>query len=264
MEPLRRVAIVATTRTGSTWLGSLLDSHPEIRMEGEIFNLEHAAPSAVLDPGAYLNEALAGAGPHRVVGFKILYHQARLDYLNSFLAEMDQGRPSQVDWRAHFPVRPVTAKQVPELARAWDRIRDGGTRIIHLRRRNLLRRYLSHETLMAVSRARWTGLPTSQLPRLRLAPARLIESFEEVAASAAEIDSHFRESPRLVVFYEELTANLAAQSARILGFLEVRRLRLTGTAPRHPRRPLRETIENYDEVERALAGTPWEAFLDDG
>jgi hypothetical protein len=67
MESVRRVALVATTRTGSTWLGALLDSHPEIRFRGEIFNLEHATAAAVLDPEAYLDEALSAAGPR--VGF---------------------------------------------------------------------------------------------------------------------------------------------------------------------------------------------------
>jgi LPS sulfotransferase NodH len=263
MESVRRAAVVATTRTGSTWFGSLLDSHPEIRFHGEIFNLERAAISAVLAPGAYLNEVLAGAGPQRVLAFKLLYHQARLAYLNGFLLEMEQGRPSQVDWRALFPVRPVMEKQVPELARAWDLIRDCGTRIIHLRRRNLLRRCVSHEILMATSRARWKGVPVAPLARVRLPADRLIESFEEMVASAAEVDRFFTGNPRLVVYYEDLTADLATQCARALDFLAVRSWPLTcATRGRH-RRTLRDTIENYDQVERALAGTPWEVFLDD-
>jgi LPS sulfotransferase NodH len=261
MESVRRVALVATTRTGSTWLGALLDSHPEIRFRGEIFNLEHATAAAVLDPEAYLDEALSAAGPHRLVGFKLLYHQARLDYLNGFLLEMDEGRPSRVDWRTLFPARPVTEVQAPALARPWARIRDDGTRIIHLRRRNLLRRYVSHEILMAASRARWKAAPETRHARVRLAPDRVVESFAQATAAADEVDRFFSRSAVLAVFYEELAAAPAAEWARILDFLGVRRAPL-GAAARERRAPsLREKIENYDRVERSLAGTPWEAFL---
>ena len=263
MEFAERTTLVASTRTGSTWLSSLLDSHPEIRFHGELFNLERAPVAALHDPRAYLNDRLAGGGSHRVVGFKLLYHQARLSYLNEFLFEMEQGRKSEVDWRTIFPARPVTREHVPALAKTWELIRSGGGRIIHLRRRNLLRQRLSHEMMMAESRARWSSEPAAGPMRIRLATDRLIQSFAEATAAAVEIDCFFAGNQKLTVFYEDLTADVAAQCGTILRFLGVRIASLVSAKKKSERRALCETIENFGEVEHALAGTPWEQFLDD-
>jgi len=263
MEFAERTTLVASTRTGSTWLTSLLDSHPEIRFHGELFNLEQAPLSALYDPRAYLNDRLAGGGSHRVVGFKLLYHQARLSYLNEFLSEMEQGRKAAVDWRTVFPARPVTEEHVPALAATWEVIRIGGGRIIHLRRRNLLRQRLSHEIMMAESRAHWSSVPTVHPVRIRLATDRLIESFAEATAAAIEMDRFFAGSSKLTVFYEDLSADFAVQCHTILHFLGVRIAPLVSPKRKSKRRVLCETIENYGEVERALAGTPWEQFLHD-
>src|SRR4051812_16902643 len=120
-----RAVLVASTRTGSSWLASLLDSHPAIRFHGELMNLEHAPLEALRDPLAYLEDQLTMPPGVAVAGFKLLQHQARVAYLDDFLAELDQGRPSRVDWRRYFPVRPVPAAMVPALPALWDALRGG-------------------------------------------------------------------------------------------------------------------------------------------
>ena len=259
----RRAVVVASTRTGSTWLSSLLDSHPEIRFHGELFNLAHAPVEAVLDPGAYLDRCLGDGGVHRVVGFKLLDHQARVEYLNDFLGEMDEGRPSDVDWRRLFPKRPVAENDAPAMAATWALLRRSGGRIVHLRRRNLLRREISQEIMMAESRTRWRGASPSGRPRVRLAAEGLAVAFASQIASSEEVDRFFAGGAKLNVFYEDLVRDLAVETARILDFLGVRIMPLGLDRPTPIDRGLRDAVDNYAEVEKALKGTLWERFLDE-
>jgi hypothetical protein len=115
---------------------------------------------------------------------------------------------------------------------------------------------------MAESRARWRGTDAPDPPRVRLPAERLASVFEAETKVAEDIDRLFSRNPKLAVFYEDLLGDFAAQSARILEFLE---LPLTALEPKRQiaQRPLRDSIENYAEVEDALSGTVWERFLDE-
>ena len=258
-----RVALVASTRTGSSWLASLLDSHPAIRFHGELFNLEAAPLRALHDPLAYLDEQLVDGAGAAVVGFKLLQHQARLAYLNDFLAELDAGRESRVDWRQYFPLRPLTAAMAPALPGLWDALRrDRRYAIIHLTRRNLLRQRLSHERLMARSRARWSAAapPTDAVT---LAPEQLGAAFDQHARTVDELRAFFAGCRRLEIVYEDLVADPAGDQARILRFLDLPHAPLHPPARPHPRRSLREELANYDDVARALHGTRWQGLLEE-
>ena len=82
----RRFVIMGLPRSGTTYLMSLLDSHPEVSCSGEVFN-----PYSVIETGEpdYTPELLASrdraprfflkefleryeAGPHRRIGFKLM------------------------------------------------------------------------------------------------------------------------------------------------------------------------------------------------
>jgi LPS sulfotransferase NodH len=262
MTPPPRLALVASTRTGSSWLASLLDSHPAVRFHGELFNLEHASPRALRAPLDYLDEQLASPPRSAVGGFRLLQHQARPEYVNDFLAEMDEGRRARTDWRAEFPVRPVTEAMLPALAALWDALPDHRRfAVIHLQRRNLLRQRLSHERLMAESRADWRG--TAPDAALRLDATHLVERFEAHSRTVDELRRRLAPGRTLEVFYEDLLAEPTANLARILAFLELPAAPLQSAIRRRPQRPLREALANYDEVARALAGTRWAALLDE-
>ena len=259
-----RAAIVASARSGSTWLVSLLDSHPAIRFEGELFNLEHAPRAAISDPAGYLAAHLERPGQHRIAGCKILYHQGRLAYLNDFLAEMGSGRTASVDWRSVFPNRPVTLDQVPALPRAWEAIRDQGrTRIIHLRRRNLLRQHLSHQMLMKASRAGWQARAPARPRRMIVSTDRMLASFGDTVRAGGEVACFFAGNPTLDVFYEDLSDDPRGHCERILGFLAVRRMPLRFDQRPRARPRLRQVIENYDEVAAALGREGYAEFIDD-
>jgi LPS sulfotransferase NodH len=259
-----RAAIVAPARSGSSWLVSILDAHPQIRFHGEVFNLEHAPRAAVCDPAAYLRARLAPTGPQRIVGCKVLYHQAQPAYVRDFLAEMAEGRPAAVDWRAVFADELLTGDG-PALAGAWEALRDGGaTRIIHLRRRNLLRQHISHARLMATSRSAWRREGCVPAPRpIVVAIEPMLGSFAEATRRSAEIARFFAANPTIEVWYEDLCTETLAQIERMLAFLCVARWPLPAAPPAAAPVALRLAIANYDAVAAALADTPWASFLDD-
>jgi len=260
--PCTLAVVVASARSGSGWLLTLLNAHPQLRFHGELFNLEHAPRAALHDPRGYLQAQLTADRRVRVVGFKLLYHHARLAYLNDFLREMDGGRQAAVDWRCEFPRRPVRRAAAPRLAATWSMLRQGGeTRIIHLRRRNLLRQALSHARLMAASRAQWAGRAPRPESPVELDARRLVQRFERHGRAAQRIDAFFRASPRLDLTYEALVADVEGECARLFAFLGV--APRPSAAPAAPRdTDLRRAIANYAAVARALAGTRWEALLD--
>lgn len=256
-----RAVLVASARTGSSWLVSLLDSHPAIRFHGELFNLEQAPLRALRDPLGYLATRLSPAPGVAVVGFKLLQHQSRVEYLNDFLRELDQGRASEVDWRRHFPSRPVGGASVPAMPALWEALRGGGWRVIHLQRRNLLRQRISHARLMARSRARWGGGSSGAAPVL-LPAADLTRAFDRHAAAVTAVRAFFADVPVLEMAYEDLVAAPDHQQRQLLRFLQVPLAPLRSALPRPAPRPLRDELANYDEVARALGGTPWAALLD--
>jgi LPS sulfotransferase NodH len=259
-----RVALIASARSGSSWLASLLASHPAVRFHGELFNLEHAPLHALQDPFAYLDERLGDDAGVARVGFRLLQHQARPSYLDDFLAELDQGRRSCVDWRRHFPRRPVTAEMLPALPALWQALCDGRRyAVIHLQRRNLLRQHLSHQRLMAESRARWCGSPAVSNGGVTLAAERLVERFEQHSRAVDALRAFFAEARPLEVAYEDLLDDPAGEQARILRFLDLPPAPLRSTVQRPAPRPLREAVINYGAVARALAGTRWAALLDE-
>ncbi len=262
--PLPRAVIVASTRTGSSWLASLLDSHPDIGFHGELFNLERASVRALADPAGYLDELLQEATGCRLVGFKLLYHQARLEYLNDFLSELDEGRSALVDWRLHFPQRPVTVAMAPSIADLWEMLRDARRyRILHLRRRNILRQLVSHELLLRTSRDRWQGRPLALDRPIRLDPQSLVERLQRHAQDVADIASFLGPNGALEVYYEDLASDFDRQCSNILRFLQVRPLLLYSSTRRNESRSLRETIDNYSEVEGVLAPTRWAPLLEE-
>ena len=78
--------ILASARTGSNFLSSLLSRHPSIKMYGELFNLDTLPRPSLLealdDPVRYLRNRVYKAHPGEIaaVGFKMFYDHLTKDY----------------------------------------------------------------------------------------------------------------------------------------------------------------------------------------
>jgi hypothetical protein len=221
--------IVCLGRTGSTHLQFLLDSHPDIRCFGELFTGnahtfdEVFLASSGQDPVAYVNGLTDGL-EESAIGFKLP--------LGSL--------------RAH-----------PEAARVLEL---EGLRFIRLQRRNRLALFVSRR-MLAATRVPQSTHGTYGETTVKLEPQQCLNALAKIAEHDAYLDGLVAGRPTHRVDYEDLVGGL--DLAPVQRFLGVEPAPLTSVFERVRKRPLAETIENWDEVSAALEGTPYESFLAD-
>jgi hypothetical protein len=239
-----RFVILAAPRSGSNMLCTMLGSHPSILCHHEVFNPKGIRLALRLretgfslgtveererDPGAFLERVWATDLGFPRVGFK-LTHRQNEPVFRRLLADA------------------TVAKVV-------------------LRRRNRLKAYVSYR--IAETIAEWEVYRARDLarerPRVRVEPRLFLErvafddAYHDEIRRAAEGGGH----RRIEVSYERLSS--IDEQNRVLDFL--------GVAPtdvgleigsiKQNSRDLRDLIENYDELRRHFAGTPFEAELCD-
>lgn len=231
----RPFVLICAERTGSNLLLGLINSHREVFAGGELFNpvlagkgvvdwalcpQEERAAMASLrrsDPPAFLwrlFEMAAGMG-HRHVGFKLMYgHADRLRSMQQLF------------------------------------FTDRRLRVIHLKRRNRLRRYLSEQRAKATGE--WaTGIDAApkRLPKLQIDFESCIFDFLHIEKKEAEYQALFRDHDVIEVFYEDLERDPVAVGTAVLSFLGLQempefavRFTKSGTDP------LSDAIVNYEQL----------------
>jgi hypothetical protein len=242
--PATRFCIVTTGRTGSTRLRLLLDSHPRILCHGELFgeNLTTLAAAEsemhrllvaerAADPAAFLTRRAFAAADAGAVGFKILYGQLLTRW--------------------------------PGLLEALRSDRD--VRIIHLVRRNGIKRFLSEYFVGTVTHrhlCRQDETPPAVAP-VTIPVATLLADLEQVGRHVALIRDLFRDHPCHEVAYEDSLDDNGPAMQGVQAFLGVPPAPLSvpirKILPDDPRR----LIANFDEVAAAVRGTPFEPMLTD-
>lgn len=221
--------ILCLGRTGSTHLGSLLGSHPDIHCFGELFTdrkgtLDEAfIKSPIDDPVEYVAQ-LTDPLTEQAVGFKLP--------LNSI--------------RAH-----------PESVRLLE---PDELRIIRLRRLNLLALFASRR-LLATTRVSRSTRGDYGDTTVTLDPKQCLAVFRRSEEHDRYLDELADGKPVFEITYEDLAAGLRLDDLQ--RFLGVEPVTLESRFKRIRSRPLSETIENWPEVADALRGSPYERFLED-
>jgi LPS sulfotransferase NodH len=242
-EPVRFV-ILNAARTGSNYLCTVLNSHPEILCHHEIFNPHVVGVARHLqvcgfelgtieererDPVTFMQRIWKTGVEHTCIGFKLCWRQHEIAY------------------------RAV--------------LEDTNVRKIVLKRRNRVK------TFVSLLRARQTGewviydddsAAQPQNPRLHVAHAELMENIEFNEQYYAEIEAALKQTGQrhLTLFYEDLSSETALADA--LDFLGVSRpdpRLLQGCTRRLMTPPLREIVSNFDELNAALSGTSLQTEL---
>lgn len=249
LDPVNFV-ILCAERTGSTMLSDLLNSHPECLAVGELFNPrliegrhipipvgafpydhDELVDMRTTNPAAFIQSVFAGATlrGYRAAGFKFMYNHA-------------DAQTVACDYIVSHP-------QV---------------RIIHLKRRNLLRRLLSEK------RARVTNVWAERIDEINMAlPAvelpflYTIGHFEYLERRAAAYEQRLEHHLIIELFYEDLAANPQEVGCCALAFLGLSapnapldvRFRKTGTDS------LRDAITNYDTLKAEFLR--WMAFFEE-
>jgi hypothetical protein len=220
--------ILCLGRTGSTHLGSLLGSHPDIQCFGELFTdrkgtLDEAfIKSPIDDPVEYVAQLTAPLS-ERAIGFKLP--------LNSL--------------RAH----PVA-----------ERLLEEDLRVIRLRRLNLLALFASRR-LLATTRVSRSTRGDYGDTTVTLDPKQCVAVFRRTEEHERYLDELAEGKPVFDINYEDLAVGRGLDELQT--FLGVEPVTLESRFKRLRSRPLSETIENWPEVESALRGSPYERFLED-
>jgi hypothetical protein len=232
----RRFVVVTAQRSGSQWLRSLLDSHPEIKASGELF-LDRRPAHFRLGGGAVPNFKAFQGGSARggrvatyrylrllsrqagdvAFGFKIMLSQMRR--ARGFLVAM-----RLLGYRAVFLVRNPAETHVSTLVRQR------------------------------------TGVPHSsrpiETPSVRVDPRALLA---EIDAQRAGFRRAMRRAralgiPHVVIDYAALRRDPQLECSRIFELLELadRDFRVSSDQVKLVDRPYAEVIENYVEVMAAL------------
>jgi len=238
--------LLGRSRTGSNFVRGLLNSHPQIIAFGEIFvsnqqitwGLEEYSSSQhdlllfQRDPTAFLQQALFRDYPRGIaaVGFKLFYYHARengLEVLWSYLQAQED------------------------------------IRILHIKRRNMLRTHLSRARAIQTDQWANTNGKLEAEPPIALDFDECLKDFEQTSQWETEYDQFFSAHPRCEVLYEDLLNDFDRQIIRMQDFLEVKHAPLQSDIHKQSHKPLSQSIANYAELKEKFSDTPWEKFFND-
>jgi LPS sulfotransferase NodH len=244
--------ITCAARTGSSMLVNLLRSHPEICSHGE-----------VLSPGNI----------GQLAGTYAIKRRAEPDFADRLSAERDRD-PIKFLYKIVLDLQGKKAvcfklKHDELVLREYKVLRDEivndrDFRIIHLRRENLLRRYLSHYIANRVTGVTWAvrGQTIPEVQPVVLDPRECQKDFETVLAREKNIAELFAPHPGFSISYEEMIASDAKKIQSLLDFIGVSRRELTTTTQKLGRDDLRQVIANFEELHTHFAGSPHSKFFD--
>jgi LPS sulfotransferase NodH len=145
----------------------------------------------------------------------------------------------------------------------WQYLREmEDLRVIHLRRRNLLKSFVSWKIAQKTDVWKQANNASLELDkRVAISPQECVAFFEQTLQQEKIADERFSGKPLLQTTYESLTSQFSEQMELIQEFLDIDpRPIAMKTAKQNPE-SLSELIINYDELSHAFSGTRWEAYL---
>lgn len=229
-EPTRRTktaldfAIVCLARTGSSHLVSLLDSHPDIRCLGELFNPRENlfATSDVDDPREYI-AGIVAAVEERVVGCKLVWN-----------------------WLYTDP-------------RTLELFHDRQLQVIRLRWANVLDSLISTQLAQKSGIYHSTDANATDVEPLKIGIEACIAELDAIDARDRQLDEWCSGLPMLAIEYEDLASPGTLRG--IQEFLGVRPTTLHSPLVKRQTRPLAEVVANWPDLVAALEDTRWGNFV---
>jgi len=246
--------ITCPARSGSTMLVHLLRSHADICSHDEVFS----APGTVGGmTGTYLLKRRAD--PNFAERMAAEKDRDPIKFLYKIVLDL-QGKKAVCFKIKHDElVRPEYKMLRDEI------VDDQDFRIIHLRRENLLRRYLSHHIANYVTRVTLAvrGQTVPEIQPVVLDPQECKRDFEEILAREGEFAELFAQHPGFRISYEEMITPGSEKLQSLLDFMGVPRQELTTTTQKLGCDDLRRVITNFDALRSYFAGSPFSRFFDD-
>ena len=226
-KPYRKFIILSSPRSGTHMLRTALRNHPDIAARSELFNPDFQRDKPF--------------GPDTPA----------LEILNKYIFREYPSNMKMVGFIIHRSGTPFG--DWPDL---WPMLQeDKSIYVISLRRRNLLRRYLSYQVMRT-----FRGAPPQPLA---FDPEALKKDFIYQEKEIEAFDQQFAGHPLMKVYYEDLCANYDQMLKGILKFLKVKHRKLWPDEKGKPIRKLQDAIANYNELKDYFSQTEWGPFFND-
>jgi LPS sulfotransferase NodH len=226
----RKFVIISDSRTGSTLLMQLLNSHPEILCFGEEFkNLKIFSCRQIWNK-------IYRKRPKSVnwVGFKLFYFHP---------------------WQSNDH-------------QVWDFLEaDKNVLIVHLTRRNILRSYVSKQ--IGLKTRKWTeniNRPheiSEEEKKVKLDPEACRENFESISGYIEQTEKRFKDHKIIPVVYEDLDKDKQTIMDRIYKNLGVANFKVATYMKKQNPEKLEDLIVNYSDLKREFSGTKWEYLFEE-
>lgn len=213
-----KFVIIARSRTGSNLLRSFLNSHPQIEAQDELFGELKGKSCHEIWENIFVkkNKSI------KYVGFKIFYYHPLNDSDNS----------------------------------VWDFIKkDKKIKIIHLKRENKLRAYLSR--LIALQTQTWVDEGdkkkiTLEDKRVKVNLEDCLKVFREVEFWEKETNNNFYNHPFYEITFEELTENSQKNMNDIFTFFNLKPHSISTNLKRQNSETIEKLVINYEELKTRL------------
>ncbi len=208
-----RFAILCTSRSGSTWLHTLLNAHPHIVSKGEVVFQHHKLSKAF-----HLEKDVFHAYPSvvKAVGLKVFYGLDNDIYDPTFQGIID----------------------------------DPKIKVIHLVREDKLSQFVSLQ--LAKKNHEWSHQKNSRRNTVRLELPDFLEFNVAQLNLQSKIDQDF-DGRILSVSYEDLVSNQSETLDRVQEFLKVKQRRLFSALKKQSTVHLKNQIENWSDFESSYS-----------
>jgi len=222
-----KFVVVTRSRTGSNLLMSLLNDHKDIRTYGERFNRLKGRST-----GLIYNKIFPKKATVNWVGFKLFYYH-----------------PLDSDDKT-----------------IWDKIKnDRDVKIIHLRRENLLRVYISR--IIAGKSNTWLKRTKSNVKvetkRIEINVEDLVKDIHRTNQYIEETNKLFQNHSVLNLTFEELVNNKESIINNVFSFLNVSPMLVKSTLKRQNSESIEDLVSNYNELYSKLENTELAYLLED-
>ncbi|MEM9819878.1 MAG: FkbM family methyltransferase [Bacteroidota bacterium] len=226
-KPYRKFIILSSPRSGTHMLRTALRNHVDIVAGSELFNPDFIRdrPFGPETPAKeILDQYIFRDYPPNIKMVGFIIHRSGTPFGN---------------WPNLWPMLAA----------------DKSIHVISLRRRNLLRRYLSYQ----VMRTFRGSIPNP----LHFDPERLEKDFVDQEKEIEDFDRRFAGHPLMQIYYEDLCADYPSVVEQVQQFLNVKPQRLWPDIEGKPQRKLSEAIVNFTALKTHFAPTKWASFFND-
>ena len=238
----QRFLVLASPRSGSSWLVDLLRDYAALCVYGEIFN-----PNRI-----FAHPTLQSSTSNKILAARDLF-PAR--FARTYIFRGYKRETKAVGFKIFY-----NDLERFGMDRLWSYLMsERRLKVIHLQRRNLLRALISEKIAQATGN--WRGGQSKTI--IMLTQNECEAYFEKIMAYRKKYADRLKGHDALEVHYEDLTEAVADEMARALEFLGVDPIDLHSTVRKQEYRPMTRSVSNYVELKSQMAGSGYGHFFVD-